>query len=96
MSQRPDFSPDQVLSPQQLVEVRQNFAKLSVPSLQTAYSEALERVQIGSPRQGSGVHPYPGACAGVEAVEEGRVSDVEVMVPSRPYSTYRAGVLASN
>jgi hypothetical protein len=22
--------------------------------------------------------------------------DVEVMVPSRPYSTYRAGILASN
>jgi hypothetical protein len=46
MSQRPDFSPDQVLSPQQLVEVRQNFAKLSVPSLQTAYSEALERCKL--------------------------------------------------
>jgi hypothetical protein len=31
MANRPDFSPDQVLSPQQLVEVRQNFAKLSPP-----------------------------------------------------------------
>jgi hypothetical protein len=35
-----------VLSPAQLAEVRQNFAKLSVPSLQTAYSEALERCKL--------------------------------------------------
>jgi len=32
-----------VLSPEQLVEVRQNFAKLSLPSPQQAYSEALDR-----------------------------------------------------
>jgi len=44
MAHRPGFSPDQVLSPEQLAEVRQNFAKLSVASLQTAYSEALERM----------------------------------------------------
>ena len=41
-----DFSPDQVLSQEQLAEVRQNFAKLSVPSLQQAYTEALERCRL--------------------------------------------------
>jgi hypothetical protein len=37
MANRPDFSPDQVLSPEQLQEVR---------SLQTAYAEALERCKL--------------------------------------------------
>ena len=46
MANRPDFSPDQVLSAEQLAEVRQNFARLSVPSLQTAYAEALERCRL--------------------------------------------------
>jgi hypothetical protein len=46
MADRPDFSPDQVLSAEQLQEVRQNFAKLSIPSLQTAYTEALERCKL--------------------------------------------------
>ena len=46
MASRPDFTPDQVLSLEQLAEVRQNFAKLSLPSLQTAYSEALERCKL--------------------------------------------------
>jgi hypothetical protein len=46
MANRPEFSPDQVLSTEQLAEVRQNFAKLSVPSLQTAYTEALERCKL--------------------------------------------------
>jgi len=46
MAHRPDFSPDQVLSPEQLREVRQNFARLSLPSLQQAYSEALERCKL--------------------------------------------------
>lgn len=46
MARRPDFSPDQVLSAEQLGEVRQNFAKLSTPSLQQAYSEALERCRL--------------------------------------------------
>ena len=50
MASRLDFSADQVLSPEQLMEVRQNFAKLSTPSLQTAYSEALERCKLD--RQG--------------------------------------------
>jgi hypothetical protein len=40
MTERPDFGPDEVLTPEQLVRVRSNFAKLSVPSLQQAYSEA--------------------------------------------------------
>jgi hypothetical protein len=46
MASSPDFSPDQVMSPEQLQEVRQNFAKLSTPSLQQAYSEALERCKL--------------------------------------------------
>ena len=46
MAECPDFSPDQVLSAQQLVEVRQNFARLSIPSLQQAYAEALERCKL--------------------------------------------------
>ena len=40
---RPD---DEVLSPEQLADVRQNFARLSAPSLQQAYSEALERCKL--------------------------------------------------
>jgi hypothetical protein len=47
MAVRPDFSPDEVLSRERLMEVRQNFAKLSTPSLQQAYSEALERCKLG-------------------------------------------------
>jgi hypothetical protein len=35
-----------MLSAQQMAEVRQNFAKLSLPSLQTAYSETLERCKL--------------------------------------------------
>lgn len=46
MANRPDFSPDEVLSQEQLSGVRQNFAKLSLPSLQQAYSEALERCKL--------------------------------------------------
>ena len=43
MANRPDFGPDEVLTPEQLTQIRLNFAKLGVPSLQQAYSEALER-----------------------------------------------------
>jgi hypothetical protein len=46
MAHRPDFSPDQVLTTEQLAEVRRNFAMMSLPSLQTAYSEALERCKL--------------------------------------------------
>ena len=45
MANRPDFT-DEVLLPEQLAEVRRNFARLSVPSLQTAYAEALERCKL--------------------------------------------------
>ena len=40
------FTPDEVLSVQQLAEVRLGFAKLSPSSLQQAYSEALERCKL--------------------------------------------------
>jgi hypothetical protein len=46
MTDRPDFSPDEVLSEEQLAQLRLNYAKLSVPSLQQAYSEALERCKL--------------------------------------------------
>jgi hypothetical protein len=46
MTVRPDFGPDEVLTPEQLVRVRSNFAKLSLPSLQQAYSEALDRCKL--------------------------------------------------
>jgi hypothetical protein len=46
MANRPDFSPDEILTAEQLFQVRSNFAKLSVPSLQQAYSEALERCRL--------------------------------------------------
>ena len=46
MVERPDFSPDEVLSQEQLADVRRNFARLSIPSLQQAYSEALERCKL--------------------------------------------------
>jgi hypothetical protein len=36
MNQRPDFGPDEVLTPEQLAQLRLNYAKLSVPSLQQA------------------------------------------------------------
>jgi hypothetical protein len=38
MANRPDFTPDQVLSAAQLAEVRHGFSKLSLPSLQQAYA----------------------------------------------------------
>ena len=34
---------------EQLMEVRQNFARLSIPSLQHAYGEALERCKLDRP-----------------------------------------------
>ena len=46
MAARPDFGPDEVLSRERLMEVRQNFARLSIPSLQQAYAEALERCKL--------------------------------------------------
>jgi len=46
MPKRPDFSPDNPLTEIQLAEVRQRYAQLSTPSLQTAYAEALERCKL--------------------------------------------------
>jgi len=46
MTGRPDFGPDEILTPEQLVRVRSNFAKLSLSSLQQAYREALERCKL--------------------------------------------------
>jgi hypothetical protein len=37
MTERPDFGPDEILTPEQLVRVRSNFAKLSILSFQQAY-----------------------------------------------------------
>jgi hypothetical protein len=47
MAKRNDFTPEKPYSAEQLSEIRRNFALLSVSSLQTAYSEALERCQLG-------------------------------------------------
>lgn len=46
MAKRPDFTPEKPYSPQQLSEIRRNFAMLSKPGLQTAYAEALERCKL--------------------------------------------------
>jgi hypothetical protein len=46
MAKRTDFSPDAPLSAEQLVELRQQYAKLSTSSLQQAYREALERCKL--------------------------------------------------
>ena len=46
MAERPDFTPEQKLSADDLVELRERYARLSLPSLQQAYSEALERCKL--------------------------------------------------
>jgi hypothetical protein len=46
MANRPDFTPDATLTEEQLVELRQQYARLSTPSLQQAYTEALERCKL--------------------------------------------------
>jgi hypothetical protein len=46
MAKRTDFSSDEVLSVEQLSELRQRYARLSLPSLQQAYTEALERCRL--------------------------------------------------
>jgi hypothetical protein len=43
MAKRLDYTPEKPYTPEQLSEIRCNFAMLSKPSLQTAYSEALVR-----------------------------------------------------
>jgi hypothetical protein len=39
--------PEKPYTPEQLSEIRRNFALLSTSSLQTAYTEALERCRLG-------------------------------------------------
>jgi hypothetical protein len=46
MANRPDFTPEKPYTPEQLSEIRRNFAMLSKPSLQTAYAETLERCKV--------------------------------------------------
>ena len=46
MAKRPDFTPEQPFSAEQLSEIRRNFAMLSTASLQTAYTEAWERCKL--------------------------------------------------
>jgi hypothetical protein len=46
MANRPDFSPDVPLTAQELADVRQRYARLSIPSLKDAYMEALERCKL--------------------------------------------------
>jgi hypothetical protein len=57
MAKRPDYAPEKPYTPEQLSEIRRNFAMLSKPSLQTAYAEALERCKLardGRPPKVSG------------------------------------------
>lgn len=46
MAKHPDYSPEQPFTPEQLAEIRWNFAMLSTSSLRTAYTEALERCRL--------------------------------------------------
>ena len=46
MAKRPDFTPEKPFTEEQLSEIRRKFAMLSKPSLQTAYTEALERCKL--------------------------------------------------
>ena len=47
MAKRPDYTPEKPFTEEQLSEIRRNFSLLSTPSLQTAYTEALERCRLG-------------------------------------------------
>jgi hypothetical protein len=46
MANMPDFTPEKPFTEEQLSEIRRNFAMLSKPSLETAYTEALERCKL--------------------------------------------------
>ncbi len=46
------------------------FTASSIPGLQQAYSEALEKCRLEPARPRSTLHSHPGPSAGVEAVEE--------------------------
>jgi hypothetical protein len=47
MAKRNGFTPEKPFTAEQLSEIRRNFALLSTPSLQTAYTEALEHCRLG-------------------------------------------------
>jgi hypothetical protein len=47
MAKMPGFTPKKPFTAEQLSEIRRKFALLSTPSLQTAYTEALERCRLG-------------------------------------------------
>jgi hypothetical protein len=50
MPNRPDPTPDVPLSPEELAQLRQQYERLSRPSLQQVYSDTLERCKLD--RQG--------------------------------------------
>jgi hypothetical protein len=70
MAKRPEFTPDQVLSAAQLAEVRQGFSKLSLPSLQQAYAEALERCKLDRRGRAPNSIHIQGAGTGVEGAKK--------------------------
>jgi len=47
MAQKTGYTPEKPFTEEQLSEIRRNFSRLSTPSLQTAYTEALERCRLG-------------------------------------------------
>jgi hypothetical protein len=47
MAKRPDYTPEKPFTEEQLPEIRRNFSRLGTPSLQTAYTEVLERCLLG-------------------------------------------------
>jgi hypothetical protein len=74
MANRPDFTPEKSFTEEQLSEIRRNFSLLSEPSLQTAYTEALERCRLGRDGRPPRAEHIQTLVTGVEAVEEGKVA----------------------
>ena len=74
MAKRPDYTPEKPYTPEQLSEIRRNFAMLSKASLQTALCGGVGTMQARQrwPTTESGA--YPGVGAGVAAVEESEVN----------------------
>ena len=46
MAKRPGYTPDQPLTPEQLLALRRKFEMLSVPNLVQAYGEALDHCRL--------------------------------------------------
>jgi len=46
MANSPDVSPDVPLTAQELADVRRRYSRLSIPGLQEAYGEAMERCKL--------------------------------------------------